>query len=219
MTKTTTCDICNIRKGVSTLNGMCEPCHTEGEWENEHSDFRHEEATARLGKVLIAGAVELRKLAAGLVKNYGKMKSAELREDLLEALRKELGTNEAEMAGCWICRPELNEAQKAPKAKRQVLNPTVERKSRVGQIVNVPVRAPGIIKAEVVKKKLDRPVVINEMGFGRVSLVFSGVNETLTLIWDEEGRYDYENSKAVTDGQARKVRNVAEALRMFAKQS
>ena len=37
------CTTCNNRPANSQYNGNCEPCDTEGGWENEHSDRGHNE--------------------------------------------------------------------------------------------------------------------------------------------------------------------------------
>lgn len=217
MTKTT-CDICKIRKTVMDCNGMCTECYTEGGWENTHGDYNHEDLLAKLAEVEASGAVALRLLArGGLVRNAKLMKSDELRIALRTAILDKASVSEAELAECWICHPELNEAQKTPKAKRRVLNPSTERKSRVGQVINVPLKAPGIIKAEVTKAKLGDDLLLNintDITTHEVRLDVNSPKLVLVLVWDADGRYDYEKSVAVVDGKARKVRNVAEALRL-----
>jgi hypothetical protein len=37
------CNVCNARPQDREFNGQCEPCWTEGGWENEHNDRGHSE--------------------------------------------------------------------------------------------------------------------------------------------------------------------------------
>jgi hypothetical protein len=205
------CNICNTRP-VDRMAGIpdaCVPCYEEGGWENSHQDNAHEEYAQLREQAEKAGAVELRKLAGNRlieIKNAAKHKSAELREMVIAKI-------DAERFGCWICHPELNEAQKVSKVRAPS---TGEKKSRVGQVINVPLRAPGEAKAAVVVAKIPAgltPVVTSELG-GTVTLVIDAPAFVMTLAWDALGRYDYDRSVANFDGKVRKVRNVAEALRM-----
>jgi len=188
------------------IQDACVPCYEEGGWENQHSDSAHDTLSTVADAAKTAGAVELRKLApkAG-IKNAGQHKSAELREMILKAI-------EAEQAGCWICHPELNEARMEDATIINFVKP--ERASRKGQIINVPLRAPGEVKAAVVAKAAPEARVETEK-FGTVRLDLTTSAFVLILAWDAEGRYDYSRSVAVVDGKARKVRNVAEALRLI----
>lgn len=214
------CNICNTRPvdKAAAIPDSCVPCYEEGGWENAHSDNSHDLLSGILAKIaevkhdrtgaesFVVGAVELRTLArqAG-IKNAGQHKSAELRAMIKDAI-------EAEQAGCWICHPELNEAQRPAKTRKAS---TGERPSRVGQVINVPLRAPGEVKAEVTMKKIGKPQASNiSTSGGNVVLSVTLVGFTLRLVWDAEGHYNYAASSATLDGQARKVRNVAEALRI-----
>jgi len=189
------CNICNIRPVSREIrNQMCDLCRIEGEWENEHSDRTHDYLSTVAEDAKAASAVELRKLAPKVgIKNAGQHKSAELREMILKAVEEAL-------AGCWMCHPELNEAQMPVKVRA-----TGERASRKGQIINVPLRAPGEIKAAVVVKVAPTATVhVQKAG-----------SLKLHLAWDAEGCYDYAASSATVGGKVRKVRNVAEALRLI----
>lgn len=202
------CNICNIRPVDKNagIQDACMPCYEEGGWENAHSDNAHDTLTEVAEAAKTASAVELRKLApkAG-IKNAGQHKSAELRAMIVDAV-------EAEQTGCWICHPELNEAQRTPKTRKAS---TGERPSRVGQVINVPLRAPGEVKAEVTMKKIGKPQASNiSTSAGNVVLSVTLVGLTLRLVWDAEGHYNYAASSATLDGNPRKVRNVAEALRI-----
>lgn len=195
------CNICNERPvSKIVLNGLCDPCREEGEWENAHSDHAHEDFGQLAEAAKTASAVELRKLApkAG-IRNAGQHKSAELRTMIAEAI-------EEMQHGCWICHPELNEARMTVKS---------ERPSRKGQVINVPLRAPGEIKAAVVQKRAPQAQIIVNRD-GTVKLDLTTPSFVLILAWDVEGGYDYPNSVAVVAGKKRKVRNVAEALRLIA---
>lgn len=215
------CNICNTRpvdKSIG-ISDMCVPCFEEGGWENSHGDRNHDGLTEVLTAVMetqkdrtgadayVVGAVELRKLApkAG-VKNAAKMKSAELRAEILRVV-------EVEQAGCWICHPELNEAQKVSKTRAPS---TGEKKSRVGQKINVPLRAPGELKAAVVERAaVNLPVQVSSNKDGSVTLDITTPTFVMILAWDALGRYDYDRSVASVNGRAKKVRNVAEALRLI----
>lgn len=202
-----TCDICNKRPvSREVSNDMCDLCRIEGEWENEHSDRAHGYLAAVAEDAKTAGAVELRKLApkAG-IKNAGQHKSAELRALILNKV-------EEAQTGCWICHPELNEALMEPKTRKASEG---ERPSRKGQKINVPLRAPGEIKAAVVVKAAPTATVhVAKNGSATLHLEQGALQ--LDLAWTAEGGYDYPNSTATVAGKSRKVRNVAEALRLIA---
>lgn len=200
------CNICNKRPvSREVRNQMCDPCRIESEWENEHSDRGHSFLSGVAEAAKTVGAVELRKLApkAG-IKNAGQHKSAELRVLILAAV-------ETEQAGCWECHPELNEAQMEPKTRKA---PEGERPSRKGQVINVPLRAQAEVKAAVVVKAAPAAqVYVNKNGSATLKLELNGLK--LELAWDADGRYDYPASSATLGGKSRKVRNVAEALRLI----
>jgi hypothetical protein len=114
---------------------------------------------------------------------------------------------------CWICSPELNEARREYKPR--------EGTSREGMVVHVTIRATGIEKAaEVIKQipnaesyeaKVTKPTKRN----GHVTkLTFASTVQTFILTWDDRGRFI---AGTVTEnGASRKIRNVAEALRLAA---
>jgi hypothetical protein len=214
------CNICNTRPvdRAAGIEDSCVPCYEEGAWENTHQDEAHESLREVLASVMETekdrtgadvykiGAVELRKVAgkAG-VKNAAKFKSAELRAEIVRVV-------ETETAGCWICHPELNDAQKTSKRAAQ----TGDRKSRVGQVINVPLRAPGEAKAAVVERAaVNLPVQVSSNKDGSVTLDITTPTFVMILAWDSYGRYDYARSVASVNGKAKKVRNVAEALRLI----
>lgn len=205
------CNICNVRpvNKNAGIEDACMPCYDEGGWENTHDDREHDRLNEVAEKLEGVGAVELRKLAKGIVLNPAKYRSAELRE----LMRKEIDN---ECAGCWICHPELNEAQRTPKTRKASEG---ERPSRKGQKITVPLRASGTEKAKV---------VIGIVGEERVKLnVRNGEGCTLDvnldgglflhLAWDHDGRYDYAEAYVLRGGKRTTVRNVAEALRIVQK--
>lgn len=113
---------------------------------------------------------------------------------------------------CWICNPELNEAAKvyAPR----------EGTSRAGMTINVPIRAAGIEKAAVVQAKLSADAQNERFSFkvivtkktGEVTLTANSAQESFTLLWDAQGRFTAGTVRE--NGKTRKLRNVAEALRL-----
>lgn len=206
------CNICNIRPvdKAAGIDDACVPCYEEGGWENAHSDNAHEALSAVAEDAKTAGAVELRKIApkAG-IKSAAKYKSAELRAMILEAV-------EREQTGCWICHPELNEAQKTPRAPRKRAASVVGI-SRKGQKINVPLRAPGELKAQVVIRAAGEERAALTMLGGGVCVLDVSIDGTTTLhlAWDADGRYDYPRAYVAQNGKRKSVRNVAEALRLI----
>jgi hypothetical protein len=111
----------------------------------------------------------------------------------------------AHVTGCWVCNPELNEASATYTPRTGV--------SRKGQVINVTIRATGRTKATEVAEKFNasyKVTVSSRKGF--VTLKAASANETFVLVWDAQGHFQYGPS---TYG-SRKVRNVAEALRLAA---
>jgi len=205
------CNICNIRPvdPSAGIEGACHPCYDEGGWENAHTDGDHDGLQAILETLDETGAVALRKLAGNphiKVKNASKFKSVELRQKIREAI-------EAEKDGCWICHPELNEAQKTKKTRKATDG---ERPSRKGQKINVPLRAPGEVKAAVVIKAAGEDKATLRILGGMVAVLDVNLGHaTLHLAWDADGRYDYAEAFVNADGKKKAVRNVAEALRII----
>lgn len=209
------CGICKTRAeatraqqekyGVIFGKGMCIACHEEGTWENEHNDNGHDKLPGMIEEINAAGARQLREIAKRIqnVKNYGTMSADVLRAELLKRCADEA-------ACCWICQPELNRALKPVRAEG-------ERASRKGQKINVPLIAPGEVKAAVVIKKADEEnCELLSLPSDAVRLIVRLAGLELRLAWDFRGNYDYEESYAITEGNAnKKVRNVAEALRMI----
>lgn len=211
------CDICKVRPAdTKVISGMCAPCYDEGSWENQHQDDGHDEladiatkAMWQVEGVYQTGAVELRKLAPKVgIKNAGKHKSAELRQMIVAAVVEA-------QSGCWICHPELNEAKRERKTRKA---PEGERPSRKGQVINVPLRAMGEEKAEVVRRKLAEAKITGKVSreFGSVVLTVKAKDVEVKLAWLLSGPYLYEDSSVTVGGKSKKVRNVAEALRILA---
>ena len=176
------CEICSTRPvGSGTgdqdaTGAYCNPCYTEGGWENTHNDGGHD--------AILAKIADKKRLTAN--------QKAET----------------AHMTGCWICHPELNEAKKAYTVRQGT--------SRAGMVINVSIRAAGETKAaEVIAK-------IEALGFsakvavakktGDVSLLLKSDGIEFLLFWDARGRFT--GGAVKQDGKTRKVRNVAEVLRL-----
>lgn len=119
----------------------------------------------------------------------------------------DLLTSEEYMALVDVIEPETKTAKRATAGT-----------SRAGMKINVPLRATGEAKAEIVRKRINQPqasrviTYLSETGGAMLTVTLVGV--TLRLVWDADGRYDYKKSSAVLDGHKRKIRNVSEALRI-----
>jgi hypothetical protein len=59
------------------------------------------------------------------------------------------------------------------------------------------------------------PVQVSSNKDGSVTLDITTPTFVMILAWDSYGRYDYARSVASVNGKAKKVRNVAEALRLI----
>lgn len=119
----------------------------------------------------------------------------------------------AEMDTCWVCHPELNEANAEYVAPKGV--------ARKGQKLHVSLRASGETKANETIAQLpegaNATVSVAKSGTTVLTVVVSSgdVTKVLTLVWDAAGRYSYPQSTVSTKGgKASKVRNVSEALRI-----
>lgn len=111
--------------------------------------------------------------------------------------------------GCWICYPELNQRTAADaKGARQSTGT-----SRVGMVITVPLRASGKDKAEAVKAQMPVGAQHTLRTVKGITTLKAWTKEhAVKLVWDAQGRFDYDAS----NGDAKKVRNVAAALRMLA---
>lgn len=104
------------------------------------------------------------------------------------------------MERCPICHPEI------------VANSAHSGSSRLGMVINVPLRADGRTKAETVAARLDALKIdakIRRFKGDEILTAKIGDKE-LKLTWDAQGRYVY----ALSSFNGRKVRNVSEALRI-----
>lgn len=100
--------------------------------------------------------------------------------------------------GCWVCHPELDQtsAEYTPRSGT----------SRAGMTINVPIRAAGATKAKVTAEKLSAPDAKARTSKGVTTLRSKSLD--LVLNWDQGGRF------VGGTVAGRKVRNVAEALRV-----
>lgn len=112
---------------------------------------------------------------------------------------------------CWLCHPELDETAK-PYVRR-------EGTSRAGMVVHVTIDAAALDKAfqtiaqlpEGFEHKLIKPTKRNGL---TTKLTFHSLGQTFELRWDDRGRCL--GGTITEDGRTRKIRNVAEALRLAA---
>jgi hypothetical protein len=165
---------------------MCNPHATEAGYENEHSDYGHETfETLTVRKSSFKTKAEL------------DAYKAQLRE---------------ETARCWICHPELNEATK-PYTTRQGT-------SRAGIVIHVTIRAAGETKAAETQAQIEAIGGEGEFKFkiatakktGEVAFTATGGKQEFILFWDARGRFI--GGSVRENGKTRKVRNVAEVLRI-----
>jgi hypothetical protein len=123
----------------------------------------------------------------------------------------------AEVYGCWICYPELNEAKKAPRAGR----------SRAGMVIVA--KGTEVHKSETFRKAAEaagwnvtvqrETYELPEGTTGEGTRYYAtaakpGTDDAISLAWDGRA-YDYPSSDAVINGKGRKVRNLKEALRLL----
>lgn len=119
-----------------------------------------------------------------------------------------------EVHGCWICYPELNEAQREPRAGR----------SRAGMVIIA--KGTEIHKSATFREaaeKLGWTVTVQEQtyddGDALNTRYYANAHkgqDAIQLAWDGRA-YDYPGSSARLAGKDRKVRNLKEALRFLAK--
>lgn len=205
MARSTICTICNTRPALpmaqrtSADMPYCEPCSTQADWENVHSDQAHD---------LVLAADEAGKKVS--VKGWTNMKTrAEVDAYVDEQLRPE-------MEQCWVCHPELDETQREYTPRRGT--------SRLGMIINVPQRAPGQEKAATLLGRIsqgialpgaDGPVTESDVKISTRKGITTLKLHDFTCAWDEQGRWFYGMTSYVDDkGRTRRIRNAAEFLRL-----
>lgn len=131
------------------------------------------------------------------------------------AAKKRLTPNQkaeqATMADCWICHEELNEAKKGYTPRQGT--------SRAGMTINVSIRAGGETKAAETEAQMEtrqpgafQVKVTTNKKTGDVAMTAKGGNQSFILFWDARGRFT--GGSVTENGKARKIRNVAEALRL-----
>jgi hypothetical protein len=175
MARSRICTVCNLRPTTdeSPEGQMCQPCLTEADWENTHSDFDH----------------------AGYESWTLRNTNFKTRKDLL-AGKADIAE---ETKSCWVCHPELNEAQReyTPRAGS----------SRVGVVLTVPLRASAAEKAKLAAELLEAGDAKIRKNNGVTTMKSKTLD--MELSWDQRGRYI-----GGTFG-SRKVRNVSDALRLI----
>jgi hypothetical protein len=123
-------------------------------------------------------------------------------EEMLKADEDSLGYT---LGDCWICHPELNRASAEYVAKRGT--------SRIGQVMHVTLRASGEEKAAQTIAQLSKAWtadVTNSKGVTYLRVALGGVSGT--MVWDAQGRTT--GGTYTVEGKTRKIRNVAELLRL-----
>jgi hypothetical protein len=116
----------------------------------------------------------------------------------------------SKVEGCWICYPELNKAQREYTPR--------EGTSRAGMVINVTIRAAGVDKANEVLAKLDESYETTKItkpskrNAQITKLAFASTVQAFELRWDDRGRFI--GGTVTEDGRSKKIRNVAEALRL-----
>jgi hypothetical protein len=119
-----------------------------------------------------------------------------------------------EKAGCWICFPELNRASDDYKERMG--------STRAGMVIHVTIRAAGVTKAEQTIAHLSDEGQNGRFTFkivkpskrnGQITkLAAISAQETFEASWDDRGRFL--TGSVTEDGKTRKVRNVAEIVRL-----
>lgn len=108
-----------------------------------------------------------------------------------------------EIAGCWICFPELNRAAREPGDGR----------SRAGQVVVAKGDKPEVFRVAAEAAGYAARREDSEQGRVTVTAIKDGVE--IRMVWNGRA-YDYPASSARFNDKVRKVRNLAEALRLLA---
>lgn len=178
----------NDRQQARTLD-LCVPCLEEAGWENAHSDNSHAD--------LADGSLTWKQTSFKTKREFDAWAE----------------TERAMMERCWICHPELNRAS----AEYVAVSGT----SREGMVIH----ARGSVAEKVaVIDDAAKPAgwttkIVNSKKHETVTLTAVKNGAVLTVVWDARGRFQYGPSVAriSADGKARKIRNVAEALRFIAR--
>lgn len=203
------CTICNVRPVAPASQlpaaGMpyCVPCCTQADWENMHSDFGHTEimnATSHLElesltRSELAQMIETLPIHGAAKGITSRTKKAEI----IDLIRTRVAD---ETRGCWICHPDLDEtsAEYAPKGT-----------SRKGMVVTAKgdVTTKSALVANALKNTSGVTAKIVTTKTGITTLVAKADGVEIEITWESD-RY-------VTGRIAgKKVRNVAEALRVIA---
>jgi hypothetical protein len=197
MAKSARCEICKTRPQMPKAkmkaeHGVdfpyCEPCLEEANWENVHSDDDHE----------------------GLLNRAKTAKEANVKNkaEILAALER----HHKEIEHCWICQPELNEASKDYVARSAGT-------SRKGMVMNVKRSMGPVEKAAVVVAAVEalKGETKTRKAKGAIFLTATTAAGVLKTSWDPRGYHEAATSTwTQADGKVRKIRNVAQCLRLLA---
>ena len=114
------------------------------------------------------------------------------------------------MVDCWICHPEINEANKEHTVRQGT--------SRAGIVIHVSIRAAGETKAAETVAQMEK--ISEQYSFKvatakktqEVTLRVDSAQQSFILFWDARGRFT--GGSVSENGKTRKVRNVSEVLRL-----
>lgn len=116
-----------------------------------------------------------------------------------------------EVEHCWICHPELNNAQLLAERKWTGT-------SRTGMTIHVTPKASGLDKAAQTGEQFPKAFAVaiskptKRNGQVTTLKAATSVGNGFVLRWDASGRFFF--GQFLQDGKPRKVRNVSEALRL-----
>ncbi|GAA2648493.1 hypothetical protein [Paractinoplanes durhamensis] len=108
-----------------------------------------------------------------------------------------------EIDGCWVCFPELNRAKRDPRPGQ----------ARAGQVVVAKGNKAEVFKAAAEAAEYRVDIETNDAN-RTVATATCRDGSWIQLVWNGAA-YDYPNSSAKVNGKERKVRNLAEALRLL----
>lgn len=189
------CTVCGVR-GIGTGPGddrdsarslkMCNPCATEGGWENTHDDHGHDAILQKLA--------DKKRLTAAQKAEQPITEHCWICHPELNAAKAEVAVKDGTSREGMVVH-----AQGGIEGKVACLKTAGE---AAGGTVEVTEATTGRGK--------ERAVISTTLRWR------SPVGVELTVVWDARGRFQYGPSVVATGEQPRKIRNVSEALRVIA---
>lgn len=116
-----------------------------------------------------------------------------------------------EIAGCWICFPELNLVQRSARTGQSRVGMVIVAK---GSEVHKSATFKAAAEAAGWSVKVMDTFEVTEGNQARYVATATKGNDTIELSWNGRA-YDYPNSSASLGGKVRKVRNLKEAIRFL----